>query len=100
MHEGAERKVRVAVVGCGYWGKNHVRNYAELGALEAVVDKNPAVEELAKKHHARMLTFEQALADPDIDALVFAMPPSENHAMGIRALRAGKDVFIEKPISL
>src|SRR3954451_1115278 len=99
--KGRKGDVRVAVVGCGYWGKNHVRNYAEIGALEALVDKNEAVvDELSKKHGGRALSFEQALADSTIDAFVFAMPPSQNHAMGMRALEAGKHVFIEKPISL
>jgi UDP-2-acetamido-3-amino-2,3-dideoxy-glucuronate N-acetyltransferase len=93
--------IRVAVIGCGYWGKNHVRNYAEIGALEALVDRNEGlVRDLIAKHGGRALTFEQALADPDIDAFAFAMPPSQNHAMGLRALEAGKHVFIEKPISL
>ncbi|MFN7402431.1 MAG: NAD(P)-binding domain-containing protein, partial [Alphaproteobacteria bacterium] len=35
----------VAVIGCGYWGKNLVRNFAELGALVAVADANPAAAE-------------------------------------------------------
>lgn len=95
------RDVRVAVVGCGYWGKNHVRNYAEIGALEALVDRNePVVRDLIAKHGGRGLTFEQALEDPKIDALAFALPPSQNHALGLRALQAGKHVFVEKPISL
>jgi predicted dehydrogenase/acetyltransferase-like isoleucine patch superfamily enzyme len=100
---GAEqiRDIRVAVVGCGYWGKNHVRNYAEIGALEALVDHHEGVvSDLIAKHGGRALTFEQALDDPRIDAFVFALPPSQNHALGLRALQAGKHVFVEKPISL
>ena len=99
--EGSARNVRVAVVGCGYWGKNHVRNYAEIGALEALVDKNEAaVEGLIAKYGGRALSFDKALADPRIDALSFAMPPSQNHALGLRALEAGKHLLIEKPIAL
>jgi UDP-2-acetamido-3-amino-2,3-dideoxy-glucuronate N-acetyltransferase len=96
-----ERRTRVAVVGCGYWGKNHVRNYAEIGALEALVDRNAdTVEGLIAKHGGRALTFEAALADPDIDAVAFAMPPSQHYPLGRRALEAGKHVFLEKPMAL
>ena len=35
--------IRIAVVGCGYWGKNHVRIFAELGALVAINDQDPEV---------------------------------------------------------
>lgn len=95
------RDVRVAVVGCGTWGRNHVRNYAEIGALEALVDRNEElVRDLVAKHGGRALTFEAALEDSAIDAFVFAMPPSQHHPMGKRALEAGKHVFLEKPMSL
>lgn len=93
--------VRVAVVGCGNWGRNHVRNYAEIGALAAVVDRNAAVaQDLAARHGAHAMTFDEVLADPAIDAVAFAMPPSLHHPLGKRALEAGKHVFLEKPMSL
>ncbi|MDB5513086.1 MAG: oxidoreductase [Enterovirga sp.] len=96
-----ENEVRVAVVGCGRWGRNHVRNYAELGALAAVVDSDPAVAaEFAARHGVRALAFDEALADPTIDALVFALPPSQNLPLGRRALEAGKHLFVEKPLAL
>jgi UDP-2-acetamido-3-amino-2,3-dideoxy-glucuronate N-acetyltransferase len=98
-HDGRAADIRVAVIGCGYWGRNHVRNYAEIGALEALVDHHP-VDHLIAKHGGRQLTFEQALDDETIDAFVFALPPSQNHALGLRALAAGKHVFVEKPIAL
>ena len=91
--------LRVAVVGCGYWGRNHVRNYAEIGALEGLVDHHP-VHDIIARHGGRQLTFEQALDDARVDALVFALPPSQNHALGLRALAAGKHLFVEKPIAL
>lgn len=93
--------IRVAVVGCGYWGKNHVRNYAEIGALEGLIDHHgDRVDALVAKHGGRAMRFEEALADPRIDALVFALPPSQNHALGLRAIAARKHVFLEKPIAL
>ncbi|HEY0352702.1 MAG TPA: Gfo/Idh/MocA family oxidoreductase [Enterovirga sp.] len=96
-----ERLPRVAVVGAGLWGRNHVRNYAEIGALEAVVDQNEAVAtELAGKHGARPLSFDAALADPRIEAFVFALPPSQNFPLGRRVLEAGKHLFVEKPMTM
>lgn len=104
MHENdkaGSAGIKVAVVGCGIWGRNHVRNYAGLGALAALVDPDVgAAKALAAQHGVPAVTFETALADPAIDAMVFAMPPSQNHAMGLRALEAGKHLFVEKPLAL
>jgi UDP-2-acetamido-3-amino-2,3-dideoxy-glucuronate N-acetyltransferase len=98
---GEGRLPRVAVVGAGLWGRNHVRNYAELGALEAVVDQNAGVAaELAAKHDVRAMSFDDALVDPGIDAFVFALPPSQNYPLGRRALEAGKHLFVEKPMTM
>ena len=94
------REVRVAVVGCGPWGRNHVRNYAELGALEALADLDPqAARELSDKHGARALTLDQVLADKAIEAVVFATPAALHYEHGRRALEAGKHVLIEKPLA-
>ncbi|MBM6593007.1 Gfo/Idh/MocA family oxidoreductase [Microvirga pudoricolor] len=93
--------VGVAVVGCGYWGKNLVRNFAELGVLEALVDENkPAVLDLTAKYGGRALAFEEALVDPKVQAVAIAAPASMHHALAKRALEAGKHVFVEKPLSL
>jgi predicted dehydrogenase/acetyltransferase-like isoleucine patch superfamily enzyme len=93
--------VRVAVVGCGYWGKNLVRNFAELGALEALVDAHhPTVEGLIAKHGGRALSFEEALVDKSVDAVAIAAPAALHYSLAKRALEAGKHVFVEKPLSL
>jgi predicted dehydrogenase len=92
---------RVAVVGAGRWGRNHVRNYAEIGALAAIVDRHAGrAEEIALAHAVPALTFDEALADLSIDAFVFALPPSQNVPLGLRALEAGKHLFVEKPLAL
>ncbi|MBV9078942.1 MAG: Gfo/Idh/MocA family oxidoreductase [Methylobacteriaceae bacterium] len=92
---------RVAVVGCGRWGRNHVRNHAELGSLAAVVDHHPdRARELGAAHDVPALSFEAALADPSVEALVFALPPSQNLPLGRWALAAGKHLFVEKPLAL
>jgi UDP-2-acetamido-3-amino-2,3-dideoxy-glucuronate N-acetyltransferase len=93
--------VRIAVVGCGAWGKNLVRNFADLGALEALVDPHPArVDALVAQHGGRALSFEAALADPAIEAFAIAAPAAVHHALGKQALEAGKHVFVEKPLAL
>ena len=77
---------RVAVVGCGYWGKNLVRNYHELGALAAVADADPGrARGYAEAAGVAALGFEEALADPGIDAVVIATPAEMHAAMTARA---------------
>lgn len=92
---------RVAVVGCGYWGKNLVRNFAELGALAAVVDPVPAVAQaLAETHGVQARTLEAVLEDPSITGVAVAAPAELHAELAIRAFAAGKHVFVEKPIAL
>jgi predicted dehydrogenase len=92
---------RVAIVGCGVWGRNHVRNHAELGSLAAVVDHHADVTaSLAATYGVPALSFDDVLADASIDAVVFALPPSQNVPLGMRALAAGKHLFVEKPMAL
>lgn len=94
-------KVRVAVVGCGYWGKNLVRDFSELGALEALVDSNEeTLAALQAKHGGRALSFEEAIHDPAIDAMVIAAPAHLHYDLASRALEAGKHVYVEKPLAL
>lgn len=92
---------RVAVVGVGMWGRNHARNYAAIGALAAIVDRDPKVASgLSAAHGVPAATFDEILADPGIAAVVLALPPSRNMLLGRRALEAGKHLFVEKPMTL
>lgn len=92
---------RIAVVGCGQWGRNHVRTLAEIGALAAVADRDPArALLLADRYGVVSLSPEAAVASPDIDALVLALPAVVHGPVARRAFAAGKDVLIEKPIAL
>ncbi len=100
--DGPETKQpRVAVIGCGAWGRNIVRCFAQLGALEAVVDNNAeTIESLIALFGCRAMSAEEALASPDIDAVVIATPPSGHKEMALAAIARGKHVFIEKPVTL
>jgi predicted dehydrogenase len=94
---------KVAVVGGGYWGKNLVRNFAQLDALGWICDVN---EELLQSHteqypQARLTTrFEAVLADDEIRALVLATPAAMHYQQAKAAILQGKDVFVEKPLAL
>ena len=95
--------VNVCVVGCGHWGKNHVRNFAQLENLYAVCDANPeASARLGAQFNVRKIhaTFDAVLADPQVQAIVLATPAEQHFAMGMAALRAGKDLLVEKPLAL
>ncbi|HUQ31839.1 MAG TPA: Gfo/Idh/MocA family oxidoreductase [Pyrinomonadaceae bacterium] len=94
--------VNVAVVGCGYWGKNLVRNFFNLGALAAVCDDTPAGRETAAQI-APQIPVETTLEDvlsSDVPGVVIATPAETHYDIVKRALLAGKDVFVEKPLAL
>ncbi len=93
----------VAVVGMGYWGKNLVRNFHELGALAAVCDSDPAVEGSLRQQYGAVrycASYEALLADPTITAVALATPAVSHFEMARAAMKAGKDVFVEKPLAI
>ncbi|PHP67290.1 oxidoreductase [Zhengella mangrovi] len=92
---------RIAVLGCGYWGSNHIRTLKGLGALHAVSDANPArAEGFAAENDVEAIAPDDLFGREDIDAIVMALPPQFHAEMAIRAVEAGKDVLVEKPIAL
>ena len=92
---------RIAHVGHGYWGKNLARNFHELGNLAAVVDPVAKVAEAAAASYGvRAASFEEVLADPNIDAVSIASPAGLHHRHAKAALEAGKHVYVEKPLAL
>lgn len=94
-------KPRIAVLGCGYWGSNHIRTLKALGALHAVSDLNRArAEGFASEQDCLAIEPEQLFKRDDVDAIVMALPPQFHAEMAIRAVQAGKDVLVEKPIAL
>ena len=96
------RTPRVAVVGCGHWGKNLIRTFHGLGALQWLCDSNPdALQQQARLTPGVQTTtrFDELLAS-DVQAIVLATPAALHYAGARAALRAGKDVFVEKPLAL
>ncbi|MDQ1436730.1 MAG: UDP-2-acetamido-3-amino-2,3-dideoxy-glucuronate N-acetyltransferase [Acidimicrobiaceae bacterium] len=100
-----EQGVRVAVVGAGGWGGNHVRAWSRLGHLRVVCDSD-----VARLDGARALapdaqfdvskSFDEVLGRDDIDAVVLATPAVTHAEMAVAALRAGKHVLVEKPLAV
>ena len=94
---------RVAVVGCGYWGRNLVRNFHALGSLGAVADPMPAGRQAAAQLAPGSDISDDiasVIRRPDIDAIVLATPAGTHCELGLQALAAGKDLFVEKPMAM
>jgi len=95
--------LKVAVVGNGYWGKNLVRNFFELGALRTVCDDSPLVEANVREKYPQLAfcrNYSEVLSDESVNAVVLATPAALHFDMARRAILAGKDVFVEKPLAL
>jgi len=93
----------VAVVGTGYWGKNLVRNFHDIGALAAVCDSEPErLRQFTQQYPGSKgyNSFDEVLSNESIPAVAISTP-AETHGTLVReALMAGKDVFVEKPLCL
>ena len=96
-------KVGIGLAGCGYWGKNLARNLFQMGHLTAVCDPSAKVLKEVKAAYKGVRTtrdFESLLDDSMIKALALAAPAAQHYELARRALKAGKDVFVEKPLAL
>ena len=97
-------RLRVAVIGYGYWGPNLARNIAAHSGTElaAICDLSPARLGRARTAHPwSQLTADTAaiLESPDIDAVIIATPPETHRDLAIEALERGKHVLVEKPLA-
>ncbi len=97
-----ESVAQVAVLGAGYWGKNLVRNFHELGALRWICDpRAEALEEISAKYDALTTSsLDPILSDARTRAVVIAAPAAQHYELARKCLRAGKDVYSEKPLAL
>jgi UDP-2-acetamido-3-amino-2,3-dideoxy-glucuronate N-acetyltransferase len=86
----------------GYWGKNLVRNFHELGALHAVCDSSVEVQKAleAYKGVRYFRDYTAVLESSDVEAVALATPAVTHYEMAKAALHAGKDVFVEKPLAI
>jgi len=94
---------RLAVIGCGYWGKNLVRNFHALGSLGMVCDPTEVGRTLACELAPEIEVVEEleaVICDERITAVAIATPAETHRELAVRCLQAGKDVFVEKPMAL
>lgn len=93
----------IAQVGLGYWGKNILRNLYELGVLHTACDSSMDIIAERKKNFPDITyasSFNNILESPDIKAVAISTPAVTHYALVKKSLMAGKDVFVEKPLSL
>ncbi len=91
-----------AVVGCGLWGRNIVRNFYNLGALHSVCDLDKENLKMIQELYPDVETtsdFNGLLSNPDIKALCIVTPSHTHFNLVKKAILAGKHVYVEKPIS-
>lgn len=97
-------KLQIGVIGCGYWGPNLIRNFYNLPGctVHFVCDlDNSRLDHMASLYpNIKTTTRIEDLFECDgLDAIVVATPVHLHHELGMRALRSGKHVFIEKPMA-
>jgi len=98
MSAAPRQRQRVALVGCGRWGRYILRDLAELGAAVVVADPDGAAREHARAAGATAV-LEDAAALPDVDGIVVATP-TRTHAPVLEALLPrGVPIFCEKPLT-
>ena len=95
--------VSIGVLGLGYWGPNLARNFAALPDAEVAWlcdGDESALDRQKSAHPSAKLTsdFSELLSDDSLDAVVIAAPVPAHAELALRAIQAGKHVFIEKPI--
>lgn len=91
----------MALTGFGNWGKNIVRVLLSLPQIEvAICDPSLSGQPFPGDSRARLATFPEILQDREIEVVIIATPASTHYALAKKALRAGKHVFVEKPITL
>jgi UDP-2-acetamido-3-amino-2,3-dideoxy-glucuronate N-acetyltransferase len=101
--KGLSTVPQIALVGCGYWGKNLCRNFHALGALSTVVDATENGQATARSIAPNAIisnNFDDILGADQIQGVGLATPAETHADLAIQAMRSGKDVFVEKPMAL
>ena len=96
-----KKLTKIVQIGCGHWGKNLTRNFAEIGALAGVIDRSPDLAKtMSETYGVPIFDFEECLSDPKIDGIAIATPATTHADLATKALNAGKHVYVEKPLAL
>jgi predicted dehydrogenase len=94
--------MHVAVVGCGYWGPNLVRNLSGIARKLTCCDMDEKkLDRLRRRFPENRYTasFDEVVADPSVDGVLIATSVSSHFPLARKALQAGKHVFVEKPMT-
>ena len=96
--------MKIAVIGCGYWGPNLVRNFIQSNKVQELIccDLDPKRLERMKNIYPSVEVFsdhKQLLDKPDLDAVAIATPVKAHYPIAKEFLSRGKHVFIEKPLT-
>ncbi|MEC4749600.1 Gfo/Idh/MocA family oxidoreductase [Methylomicrobium sp. Wu6] len=96
--------IKIGVIGYGYWGPNLVRNFAETPGLTmaGVADLDQKKLDIVQKRYPGVKTttqFQDLVEDPSIDAIAVATPVSTHFDLGMAILKAGKHLWLEKPMA-
>jgi predicted dehydrogenase len=97
--------IKLGLIGCGDWGKNLLRNFANLPGcvLLSCCDENPKqIEKLCPNYPEVKFTqdHKEIIENPNLDAVVISTPPASHFELSRAAILADKDVFVEKPLVL
>lgn len=96
-------RLKIGLIGYGYWGPNLVRNFSSCPLTEAaaVCDASPARRAAVNKAYPGVATVASVdeLLELPIDAVAIATPVSTHYPLALRCLEAGKDVLVEKPLA-
>ena len=96
--------IKIGVIGYGYWGPNLVRNFSETKDAQVtfVSDRNPDRLKLVRTRYPSINVTENPvdlINDPQVDAVIISTPVSTHYDLAVRALRAGRHVLVEKPMT-
>jgi len=94
--------MKIAIIGAGHWGINLVRNLHALEVLSHVVETNTEIIDAVSEEisNVQFLNDYDALLSSDINAVAIATPTSTHYGIALKFLEIGKDVFIEKPMTI
>lgn len=94
---------KVAVIGCGMWGKNLIRNFYNLQVLHGICDSSQERLDIISKEYKKIKIYrniDEILNDPEVNAVAIATPSASHYEIGMKCLNANKHVYVEKPIAV
>ena len=97
------KRNKIAVIGAGYWGKNLIRNFNDLGHLGAICDQDSQLIRKYQKQYPKIHCYQsvsEILQAPEINSVAIATPAITHGKIALQALMSGKHTFVEKPLCL